>query len=549
MANRTLGDFTRSRLGVPEVPQDLSGANLLNMVSRQTGKLADEAITQWQESEKSKASAEGTAAGWQPNVKYREGGTITAQAYNKAASESLRTSTDLKAKTGLQELAEVYKDNPAEFQTKSSEFIANITNSLKQAGDMNMAKEVEASMTLSAQTAGYEISKAYNAKMVDQAKADNEMLGQTLKTDAYKGSGGLFSKDPEEQGIALTKFAVNKKAYEASLHKVLPDGTPVYSAVGIQKRMKAFHESFYTGAVQNWVSEAELSASDLKKIKDGDLTINIPGVGSINVLDEVGVDVYDQKVRRYTVTKIREKVAARDKELDVENKLMAQRSKANDVELLNKLYTGQPVSAATIQKDVSNGKLSLPTAKSALKMIYDPETIKDDKSFVAELKIKQIQGVDITEEVKANAHRISGTSYTTLLTNAAKGERTLQKEDEKWIVREMVKKSGFGIEDPKSLRLASDTVDSYRQKIKDGESPEVAFEETRNTMDALKDRANRRAFNSVPIYAVIENNTINLGATADATQKALEEGKITEEKFNIEMNRLRSIHQRKRGGE
>lgn len=545
--NRTLGDFVRSSLQVPDLVPDLSGANLLQMVSRQTGALAKTANAEWQKAEKSKAATAGALAGQQPNVKYREGGTVTADAFNKAASETLRTMTDLKAKIGIQELSEDYKNDPVKFQTKSAEFISTITNGLRQAGDPVMANEVEANMTLSAQTAGYEISKVYMAQQVDKAKADNTILGQTLKTDAYKGSGGLFSPDPEEQGIALTKFALNKKAYDASLHKVLPDGTPVYTATAIQKRMKSFHTSFYSGAVQNWVSEADLSPDDLLKIKNGTLTIDIPGAGSINILDEIGPDAYDTKVRRYTVTKIREKVAAESKLLDVEKKTIARKSKANDVALLNKLYTGKLVSAIGIKNDVAAGLISLPTAKSALKMLYDPSTINDDVSLVTELKIRQIKGEDITSDVQANAHRISGQTYETLLVSVATAETDVQQEDERWIVREMVKKSGIGgIEDPKSMRLAIDTVDSYRQKIKDGKSPELAFEEVRTMMDAIRDSANRRAFNSVPRYGVYSAGNLNLRQTAIDTTAAFKAGKINEELYQIEMNRLQTISQKKR---
>lgn len=551
MANRTLGDFTRSRLVVPDLPQDLSGANLLKQVSRQTGVWANEAIADWQEAEKSKAATAGAIAGQQENVKYREGGTLTSDAFNAAARKSLVTMTDLKAKIGMQELSETYKDDPAMFQLKSKEFIGTISDGIKQTGDTVLAKETEASMTLAAQTAGYEISKAFGVQQVDKAKADNEMLLHTLQTDSYKGSGGLFSPDPEEQGIALTKFAINKKAYEANLHAVLPDGSPVYSATAIQKRMQSFHTKFYTGAVQNWVSEANLSTKELKKIKDGTLTVDIPGVGSINVLDEVGVDAYDKDVRRYTVAKIREKVAAEAKKLALEKDLMEDQRNKNDILLLNDLYTGQPTSSTSIISQVEAGKISATVAKSAIQMLNDPNTIVDDTAFVADLKVKQIMGEDITQTVKSNANRISSTSYKSLLSASAtaqvKAEKTAQSEDEKWIVREMVQKSAYGVEDPKSIRLAGDTVDSYRQKIKDGMTPELAFEEIRTTMDALKDRANRRAFNSVPKYNVITNNTIDLMKSAQATGLAYKTGKINKETFNIEMGRLNAIKQRKRG--
>jgi hypothetical protein len=547
MANFSLGDFARNTLVVPDIAPDLSGMQLLNQVSRQAGAIADRSLKEWKTAEVNQATTEGKIAGTQPNVKYRPGGTLSADAYNAAARKSLSTMTELTSSIGMGELAQVHKNDPAMFQEKSTEFIDTVTQGLRDTGDVAMANETKASMTLSAQTKGYEISKVYQAAQIDKIKADNTMLLHTLKVNTNVGSGGLFSPDPEEQGIALTNFAVNKKLYDASLHLVLPDGTPVYTAEGIQKRQQAFHTDFYTGAVQNWVSEANLSVNDLKRIKDGTLEVEIPGVGSINVMAEIGVDDYDTKVRRYTVTKIREKVAAQSKLLQVEKQTLALRSKANDIALLANIYDGVPTSAATIHNNVRDGLVSLGTAKSALKMINDPDTIKDDKVLVADLKVQQIQGIDITADVKSNAHRIGGASYKALLAGSAKNQKTMQSEDEKWIVREMIKKSPYGVENPKSIRLAGDTVDSYRQKIRDGASPEKAFEEIRATMDALKDRVNRRAFNSVPKYTVISDGTIDLALTVDATALARKNGLITEEQFQIEMARLRDIKQTKRG--
>lgn len=510
----------------------------MKQVSRQTGALADTAIAEWQTAEVAKATAAGSTAGTQDNVTYRPGTSLTSTAFNVAAKKTQATMTELKTTTGMTELAEVYKRDPAQFKLKSQEFIDATVENLTRAGNPQLANVTKAKMALSAQTEGYKVSKAYVAEQVDKAKADNETLLHTLKVNTYKGSGGIFSADPEEQGIALTNFAVNKKLYDASLHAVLPDGTPVYSATAIQKRQQAFHSDFYTGAVQNWVSEANLSTADLKKIKDGTLIIDIPGAGAINVLDEVGVDDYDKKVRKYTVTKIREEVAAQAKLATLNKALMTEAQKANDIAMLNDIYNGSPMSSSEIVNGVANGKVSLTTAKSALKMLNDPNMVHDDIELVHQIKLQQIKGEDVTDIINANSNRISSNTYKELVTYDVSTKKSLQNEDEKWITREMVKKDAYGIEDPKSLRLAVDTVDSYRQKIKDGKSPQVAFEEVRNTMDALKDRANIRMYNSVPRYSVIKDGKVDAGESIQETLKAFNEGRIDEETFNIEMDRF-----------
>lgn len=547
MANRTIGDFTRSRLVVPDLAPDMSGANLLNMVSKQAGHAANVAIETWQKAEVGKATAEGRVAGTQDNVAYRPGSTMTAQAFNTAAKNSMVDMTELRATAGMNQIANDFKNDPLGYQAESAELIANMSNKLREAGDEAGANMMEARMRLSAESKGYQIGKAFQAQQVDQMKANTQQLMQQLKTDSWADSGGVFSPDQETQGNALAKFAVNKMAYDKALHQVLPDGTPVYSAQAIQKRQEAFHSEFYTNAVQNWVSEADLSVEHINDIRTGKLEIFVPGHGNINVADEVGVDDYKKKVANFTMTKLREKDAARSKERELDKEVARQQRDANDISVLHDLYTGVPVSAASVQTMVGKGDISASTAKAAIKMINNPALTTDDIDIVTELKIRQIRGEDITEDIKLNANRISAKTNQEFADYEIAESKKIQAEDEKWIVREMVKKSGFGIEDPRSLRLASDTVDSYRQKLADGDSPELAFQSIRATMDAIKDRANRNMFNSVPKYSVISNGTIDIGATMAATGAAYDADKIDEETYQIEKERLEALKQ-ERGG-
>ena len=97
----------------------------------------------------------------------------------------------------------------------------------------------------------------------------------------------------------------------------------------------------------------------------------------------------------------------------------------------------------------------------------------------------------------------------------------------------------------RSIRLATDMVDSYRQKIKDGTPRELAYQEIRTTIDAVKDRANRRLYDSVPRYSVIIGGSLNIKATWEATEQAALAGKLSEHEAEIEFERLTGLQELK----
>lgn len=547
MANRTIGDFARSRLVVPDIAPDMSGVALLNKVSRYANNIAAESMAEWQKSEVSKASAEGEAEGTQPNVVYREGSTLTAQAFNQAARSSSEIISELKATAGMTELAQVYSDNPAEYQAKSKEFITNITDTYRRAGNEAGANIMEARMTMTAESAGYKVAKAYQAKQVDQIKANNAQLLQSIKVNTFFDSGALFSADKDSVARTLATFSTNEQLYKASLHRVLPDGTPMYDAQGIQKREQAFHSQYFTSAVQNWVSEAEISDDEMNSIMDGSLSIDLGEAGSINIASVLGVEDYQAKVVNYTMTKMREKDAAESKQRAVDKEAAKVNRDIGDATLLDALYGGEAVSSQSIHDQLRDGTISPATAKSALKMIHNPEPVEDNVEVVTRLKIKQARGQDISKDLNKFASYISGDTYQDFKDYDVKAAQSLQGEDEKWILREVVKKDMFGMEDPNSLRLAADTLAMYREKLNNGTSTVRAMEETRNTIDALKEHPDK--YRSVPKYAVTSGGSIDLKATRDATNAAKKAGKISFEEWQIQTDRLKAILTSKEGEE
>jgi len=542
MGNRTIGDFTRSRLVVPDLAPDMSGANLMNMVSKQAGHAADVAIHEWQQAEVATATMEGEEAGSERQVAYRPAGTLTADAFNAAAQKSYANGIQMRTTSEMMRLKQTNLVNPEGYQTQSDEFITNITDEVKRNGGEALARQVEGKLRLEQQAQGYKVAKEYTAMAAEKFKGDIAARTQQLKTDAYISAGEIFSKDPSIKNAAMNKFLDNQRELSTNLHAVV-DGKPLYSGEAIQKRERAFHSEFFQKAMQNYVTDNDIDMDELDAIRKGTFALDFPEVGTLNMVEHIGTEAYQTKVINYTMDKIREKEATRAKE-DVINKEKREMARdAKDIEVLTGYYQGEPTTAASIKTMVGEGKISSSVAKSALKMLNDPNPISDDYELSASLKVRQIRGEDISAIVKDNSYRLSGKTYETLLTNAAKAEMSMQNEDEKWIVREMVKKNQFGIEDPMSLRLASDVVDSYRQKVKDGTSPELAIEEVRTTMSAVKSNENRRLLSSVPLYTILAGNKINIIATRRATKRAAKDGLISEDMLTVELRRLKLMEE------
>ena len=544
----TIGDFTRQRLITSTATPSLSGANLLKHVSRGIGQLADESIREWQASEISKATAAGKIAGHQENVTYQSGDSLTAQAFNKAAKQSAAIATKVETTLGMNELRNKYNNDPAKYQEESDAYIENQVKTLKENKQTaDLAAITEGQMRLAQQSTEYQISKTFMAKAISKMKSDTAILIHTIKAEAFKTAGGIFSIDPIEQGIALNSFAHNKQLLDASLHAVAPDGTPIYTAEAIQKRQQEFHTRFYTTAVQSWISEANLTVKDLVAIRKGTLSIELPGVGKINILDEVGQDAYESKIIKYVKQKMKDKMAL-DKRIEDQEKIVNKKNKdVADVELITGIYEGKVIDSNSIIKMIKDGKISRVAANSAIRMLNNSEAVAHDEAYETELKVRQIQGEDISKEVIENASRLSAKAYDSLLTANAKAGKTIHSEHEKWIVREMVKKDKFGMDDPMSVRLASDMVDLYRAAIKQGLGPELAMEKARTTIDVMKDRANRRLFSSVPKYSVVKDGVLDIVATLKATKLAVDNGLITNAVYRIEIERLSAlINEKKR---
>lgn len=543
MAARTIFDFTQPTIAKPTVSPNMSGVNLLKQVSRTLGAIGEQQMAEWQEATVKKSAKEGLMEGTQEQPKYREEGTLSADAFNQAALKSYTTNMEMKASSKMAAFSNDYKNDPEGYQKASDSYINGLREELvanKQTE--GMAKLMEGRLRLDQQSAGYNISKTYMANQTAQLRVENDNLLQTIRTNTYREAGGIFSNDPTSKNLALQRFALNKQALDASLHQVGPDGTPIFTAEAISARQKNFHNEFYSRGVKDWVSENEISASDYNKIKNGDLDIEIEGLGKINILNEIGVDKHAEIVR-FTNQKLNEKMATRKKAAAFERDTNKELRNTNGVALMGDLLSGKPITTSEVVSMQRLGQISASDAKAAMKLISDPNAGQDDPELIANLMVQQIGGTDISDQIRQNSASMTDKTYISLMEANAKfqhkREANIDTDNERWIVKEAVKKNQFGIEDPRTVRLAADIVERYRQNRKDGLTEDLAYEKARNAIDIIKDRKNKRLYNSVPKYMERGvNNTIDINKTFRATQEALRKGQISLEEYQIEKSRL-----------
>ena len=544
---QTIFDFTQPTIATPTVAPDMSGANLLKQVSRTLGNIGAQQKQEWEIATNKKSAQEGLMEGTQEQPKYRQEGTMGAEAFNQAAQKSYTANLELKSSHQMASFAEEFKNDPEGYQKASTGYINGMREELmanKQTE--SMAKLMEGRMMLTQQSAGYNISKTYMANQSAKLRVDNDNLIQTLRINTFKEAGGIFSTDPMSKNLALQGFALNKQALDASLHQVGQDGTPIYSPEAIKVRQDNFHREFYSRGVRDWVSENEITPADYNKIKNGNLTVDIEGLGSINILNELGVDKHAELVR-FTNQKLVEKNATRKKERQYEKDLHREERTSNGVSLMGDLLSGK--GAITTEQIVTMeriGQINAADAKAALKLVTDPRSGQDDPEIIADLMVRQINGENVSADIRKNSSAMTGKTYMSLMESNAKyqhkREANIDNDNEKWIVKEAVKKNQFGIEDPRTVRLAADIVDRYRQNRKDGMSEDLAYEKARNAIDIVKDRKNKRLYNSVPKYMERgDNNTIDINATMEATLAAKAKGLISMDQFQIELDRLRLI--------
>jgi len=539
---QTIFDAQRPRISISGSQPSADPTRLLNTVSRSLAMAGDEQFKRWQEGVVKTAQQEGELAGAQLAPEYRSGDTLSANAFNDAAKRSYLTRLETESSTKMQALRETYKNDPEGYQKASKQYIDGVVSGLRESSQTAAAAEfMGARLQMAQQSDGYMVSKQYMAQQAEAIQVETEDLIHTLNTNAYREAGGMFSKDPNVQAMAIEKFSVSKQALENALHTTLPDGTPVYSPKAVQNHMNAFHEKFYTRSVQDYVSQNDVTDEEIDQIVNGTFAVNIEGVGSINLLDELGADKYDREVKEFTFRKIHEQNAAQQKAETLADKASKEMQKVNGVTLIGELLAGSPVTLDGVYEKLNAGLISSGDAMAAVKIITDPNAGQDDSDIVADLKVKLALGQDVSADIRKMAPYMTGRTYTNLMEDAAKVQAGRIDEAENWLVKQVLKPDEFGFPNPDSQKQAADIQTSYRQMIEDGMDPQVAYEKAQTLVDTL--RSNQQASASrIPRYSVPDGSGgFDIVATFEETEKAFKEGRISYDEMMAEGAKLKEF--------
>lgn len=533
----------RTPVALTGTPAFANAAGLLKQVSNSLSQAADVQFKEWQEAVQRKATDEGMMAGAEGAPEYRAGESLQADAFNTAAKKSYITRLETDASARMAEYAEEFKNDPEGYLKASQKYINGISEELKQSSQTApLADLFSARLQLDAQSTGYKIQKRYAALQQEQLRADNEALYMTIKNNTYREAGGIFSKDKAVQVNALERLTVSKKALDQSLHAVMPDGTPVYSPMEVQAREQDFYRQFYTRAAQDYIAGGDISEEELGQILDGTFSAKIEGLGEINILDNVGADRYENDVKRFAINKVREQVAAKQKEQRLLDDSMRQYRETNGLQVLGGLLSGVPMDSREIMSMVESGTLSASDAKSALKLIFDPNSGQEDYQLVSDLQVRIMQGEDVSSEIRKNAYRLHGNTFEKLMKENGKTQQGQVDDYKKWLSDQALAKDAFGFVDPNSRKQAVDIMTAYDQMIEDGMEPELAYEKSLTTLEAIqKDRLSGK-FGRIPRYTVTtEGGAVDVAASFEETLKAFNEGRISEIELEAEYQKLDAI--------
>lgn len=539
-----LFDVTKSRVAISGMPMDTGADTMFSKVSASLGKAANESLAEWQDAVVKQEAAAGEMEGAGGDPQYKAGNNLAAEAYNAAAKKSYVTNLETKAASAMGQFAEKYKNDPVGYQKATTDYMNGLTQELKSKSQTaGMADLFAGRLALDAQKQQYSIQKRQAEIQKEQMQADNEDLYMTIKNNAYREAGGVFSKDPNVQRNTLMQFQLSKQALDSSLHAVLPDGTPVYSPKEVQNREEDFFRSYYTQAAKNYVTQGNPSPEDLSKLMDGTMEIDVPGLGKINLLDNIGADRYDKDVVNFTISKIKEQEAMQKKAEALSEKASNEYRENRGLELMAGMLTGQAVTVDQIMDDARTGKLKATDAKALIKIATDANTGVDDPEVVAALKVRAALGEDVTSEVKRQANRMSGKTFQELLDTTAKAQRGVINDNKALLIKQVIKKDAFGFDDPNSLAKANDVGTAYENMIKDGMEPILAYEKSQMLVDQVK--GEESGFKRVPRYAVVNLDTkaLDIQETIKKTREYYNNKMISEEEYMIELERLTTLNQ------
>ena len=488
MPERQIPRMPVQRFTVP-ARKPLGVSELLANVSNYFSELAEDSIKEWGRAEIAEARKAGQLEGSLETVKYRDSGTLTAEAFNEEALKGQLKNLEITNNLVFSKLKISEAGNPESFLEKSNAQIERTVEILKENRfTAPFVSSVENTLRLKQLTYGHEISKEYKGILVDQAKVSTESLVDSLKTEMYGQSANIYSEDNQLASLTWNNFAVAKKALDVQLNTTA-GGVPVFNALEKERIAQDFHNSFYIKGIQHYVSDNDITPEEEIALLRGDFTVQVPGTELVvNPLYEIGVEKYDSQIKSFVKQKARERLALDRKiEEQTRNQLKITQSN-NGLAMMASIMSGEfDGNIDTINEMVQKGVIDASWGMRGIKRISNIGVGIDDFEVVSEANRMLMEETDITEYLKIAGDKLTNKTFLELTAANDKVANDLTNREIKAFRRQFVKVDPFnpfrGMAE--SERDFNDIVSVFRQDLANGVTLELAVQKMRETGDFI----------------------------------------------------------------
>lgn len=547
MSQRSILSFNTPSLQAPLVPTDHSLPTLLDQVSKQASRFADESIAIWQKSKIEQASVEGALAGGTPGVTYKDSSTLTGNAFNQAAKKTAISSLTNSTNAKLTQLQNQYYNKPDDYIKESSALINGATGVLRDNKETAVdAIAFEQKMRLEQQTQGYNISKVYNKEFIEQRKVEVDENLISTKISAYRNAAGIFSEDPQEKAIALNTYHTQSKMFEGYAHQTTPDGKEIFSSSDISNMKKEFNQGFFVRATKDYVTSGEIYDTEIVDILDGNIMLELPidkegNVVEVDVGLQVGVENIE-KLKIFTEGKLREREALEEKRRKEAARLAKEKQEKIAADMAYQIASGEPITFDMIDNKLERGVITSKTALNARNQIIDYND-QDDIVALSVLNNSLAEGIDIDQLIAAYSNQLKSSTIISLrkanATSLEAGKVSASKTYHKMLSDEFGEKDFWGIFTEQHLvPVWNDISMEFNRRIDDGEDPELVFETLRPIVENAKEDAEKGIYKNIRDYIVKDKGKIEVLQSATALDTALDAGKISFEEYEAAMNRI-----------
>lgn len=504
MANRTIGDFARNTLVVPNYQPDYSGAKLLSHVGALTGQAADEAIAEWQGAVVKEATEEGAVAGAKAvnpeDVPFRDKSTLSAQAFNKAAITASTAKAQAFSSVEVQKIGAMHPNDPEAYQKNVNEYINGRTKTLIENPDpvkQKMGHDLKNNLKLQAEQKLIGINNEAAKDSAAKVTKDIEDTMTILELQQEDENGTLFSEDKDIARESFIQFQHGLKNIQTMAMQVDPlTGKRRYNEAEVATITDRVTRTYIKAQVMSVVNNPNTPDDVLLDIADGTFTTKLSDTIEVDPRYALGSDGY-KVVQQQVATVLKARTAADAKVQEDRNKAITinQGLKFNSMVMRQK-QDPNSVTYQEIQTAVKNREI---TPEKGTKLINDigkdPE-IESDPVYVAQFKALLDNGMPekAQEFLNENADKFTHADIignTSAVAQAAdKAANAIHTSNIQSFEKIALKPDPFGQFDQRADREMVNTIEQvYRNNVASGLTPELAYQLMTDEWTDYKDTA------------------------------------------------------------